>query len=543
MECYKVILVDDEEDIRQGIIRRIRWEELGFVVIGQAENGIEALEMIEKTSPDLVISDIKMPFMDGIQLATEIHERFPAIKMIILSGFDDFEYAQEALKLGVLRYILKPINALEMCTLLREIKVILDEEILSKRNLNDLRCIYKKTLPLLKERFLNQWIEEEIPLEFIKENIMELGLKLYQDPLVIIIIRPDEIYKRKIINSSIGNKHLLKLAIFNICEEISLQNDFGMLFERKEEFIVIAELRKNEQPKSSSYLFKKLEQMRIMINKYLHTTITIGVGSLCTDYTLLYKSYLGARSALDYTITVGNNKIIYIDDIEPSHSHEHWIEEVYEHTLITLIKLGQEKKIGQAVDKILNRLEGECLALREYQIYILGILSTIMKLGHNMKLDMNIFFPKDTNLLEVLSRFYTKDQVQNWLTQICISMAQDINKKHKKNKNELVHKAIEHIMTHYSDEELNAEQLCQHLHVSPNYFSALFKKEMGITFSTYLTQVRIEKAKELLKTTNIKASEIGHAVGYSEGHYFSYVFKKVTGCAPTDYRNGKISSY
>lgn len=540
MNLYKVILVDDEEEIRKGIIRKIRWEELGFLIVGEAENGLEALEVIEKTSPDLVISDIKMPFMDGIKLTSEIHERFPTIKVIILSGFDDFEYAREALRLGVIRYILKPINSIEMNTLLREIKVVLDEEILSKRNLDALQLTYKKTLPLLKERFLNHWIEGYVKLEDIQENLRELGFRMYQDPLVIVIIRPDEIYKKEILSSSIQNKNLLKLAIFNICEEITLEEELGVLFARREEFILLVQLGKGELPKSSSYLFKRLEQMRIMVNKYLNTTVTIGVGSLCTDYTVLYKSYAAAASALDYTITVGNNKIIYIDDIEPINSPEALMEEVDEHTLMTLIKLGQEKNIGQAVEKILSTLEGECLALREYQIYIVGILASIMKLGYNMKVDMNALLPKDTNLLEVLSRLYTKEEVKQWLTQLCSSMAKSINMTRKKNKNELVEKAVAYILVHYGDEQLNAEKLCKYLHISTNYFSVLFKKEMGITFSAYLTQIRIEKAKELLQTTDKKASDIGYTVGYTEGHYFSYVFKKVTGYAPTEYRNGKI---
>ncbi len=540
MNLYKVILVDDEEEIRKGIIRKIRWEELGFLIVGEAENGLKALEVIEKTSPDLVISDIKMPFMDGIKLTSEIHERFPTIKVIILSGFDDFEYAREALRLGVIRYILKPINSIEMNTLLREIKVVLDEEILSKRNLDALQLTYKKTLPLLKERFLNHWIEGYVKLEDIQQNLRELGFRMYQDPLVIVIIRPDEIYKKEILSSSIQNKNLLKLAIFNICEEITLEEELGVLFARREEFILLVQLGEGELPKSSSYLFKRLEQMRIMINKYLNTTVTIGVGSLCTDYTVLYKSYAAAASALDYTITVGNNKIIYIDDIEPINSPEALMEEVDEHTLMTLIKLGQEKNIGQAVEKILSTLEGECLALREYQIYIVGILASIMKLGYNMKVDMNALLPKDTNLLEVLSRLYTKEEVKQWLTQLCSSMAKSINMTRKKNKNELVEKAVAYILVHYGDEQLNAEKLCKYLHISTNYFSVLFKKEMGITFSAYLTQIRIEKAKELLQTTDKKASDIGYTVGYTEGHYFSYVFKKVTGYAPTEYRNGKI---
>ena len=540
MELYKVILVDDEEEIRKGIIRRIKWEDLGFTIVGEAENGLEALEVVERTSPDLVIADIKMPFMDGMALTKELHERFPTIKVIILSGFDDFEYAREALKLSVMRYILKPINAMEINTLLREIKVILDEEILSKTNLHSLKSIYKKSLPLLKERFLNQWIEAYVDPEDIKHNLYELGIKINGEALVTAVIYPDELYKKEIRHASIKNKDILKLAIFNICEEIISKEELGILFQRREALILIIPLRNGEKPKSSSRLFRGLEQIRQAIKKYLNTSLTIGVGNICIDFTHLHKSYEAAISALDYRITMGSNKIIYIDDIEPTPCNTTLLEAYDEHAFLTMIKLGQESRIPVTIEKMLAQLEEECMTLREYQLYIVGLLASIIKLGSSMKVDWQGLLPPDTNFLEALSKLGTKEEMRQWLTQFCLTMAKQINTTRKASKNELIEKAVAYIHSHYHKESLNAESVCNQLHISTHYFSALFKKEMGITFSTYLTQVRIEKAKILLQTTTQKAAEIGCAVGYPEGHYFSFVFKKITGYAPTEYRNGKI---
>lgn len=540
MELYKVILVDDEEEIRKGIIRRVKWEELGFTIVGEAENGLEALEVVEKTLPDLVIADIKMPFMDGMTLTKELHERFPTIKVIILSGFDDFEYAREALKLGVMRYILKPINGMEMNTLLREIKVILDEEILSKTNLHSLKNIYKKSLPLLKERFLSGWVEAHIALEDIQHNLYELNLEINSESLVAVVIHPDELHKREIKHALIKNKNILKLALFNICEEITAKEELGILFPRREDLILIVPLRKGENPKSSSRLFRGLEQIRQSIKKYLNTAITIGVGNICSDPTYLYKSYEAAVSALDYRITMGSNKIIYIDDIEPTSCTTTLLEAYDEHDFLTLIKLGQENHIPIAIDKMFSQLEGEYMTLREYQLHMVGLLANIIKLGGSMKVDWQDLLPPDTNFLEALSRLCTKEEMRQWLTQFCLSIAKQINTTRKASKNELIEKALSYIHSHYHEESLNAESVCNELHISTHYFSALFKKEMDITFSTYLTQIRIEKAKVLLQTTTQKASEIGCAVGYPEGHYFSFVFKKITGYAPTEYRNGKI---
>ncbi|MGL4738749.1 MAG: response regulator [Cellulosilyticaceae bacterium] len=539
MRQYKILLVDDEEEIRRGIIRRIKWQELGFEVVGEAENGVEALDQIERYTPDVVVTDIKMPFMDGIRLAENIHDRYPTTKVIILSGFDDFEYAREALKLGVMRYILKPINSYEMHELLREVKAKLDDEIASKQNVDLLRQNYKKSLPLLKERFLNRWIEEYIPLEEIKTSLDELGLVLNSEALGVVSVRRDEYAKEEDV-SAIKNESLLKLALFNICEEITREEQLGVFFMGKLEMILITPLGEGEYPKSSMRLYRGLEQMRRAASKYLGTTVTIGIGNRCTDWRMLYKSYAAAVGALAYSITVGKNKLIYIEDVEPESGSGLLVEEEEERVLLTAIKVGRTDEVIQVIDQMLGRLEGNRVSLRDYQIYIVGIFASMMRLGHSMEVDMGKILPQEMNFFGMLSKLHTKEAISGWLTQVCLGMVEVLGTKRATCKNELIEQALAYIHTHYMEEDISAEVVCQTLHISTTYFSALFKKEMQTTFSTYLTQVRIERAKELLRTTDKKAIEIGSSVGYPEGHYFSYVFKKTTGIAPTEYRHGKV---
>lgn len=540
MALYKILLVDDEEEIRKSIIKRIKWEELGFDVVGEAENGIEALDIIDKTMPDIVMTDIKMPFMDGIKLAENIKYRFPTTKVIVLSGFDDFEYAQEAMKLGVMRYILKPINALEMSDLLRELKHLLDDEVLSRNNLESLKLNYKKSLPLVKERFLNHWIEDYVSNEMIEENIQALNLGVGDGDLGIAIIRPDDLIKKDEDIHLLKNKNLLKVAIFNICEEIVKGHQLGILFMKMNEMVLIMPLEKGELSKASNRIFNGLGQIKATVEKYLMTTVTIGVGNVCTDKSLLYKAYLSATAALDYTITLGNNKVIYIEDIEPEHPNDITFEEIEERSLLTAIKVGEKEQIKATIHSALGKLDGAQLTLRDYQVYIMEIISILMRLVRSMELDSNAIFPGEGNFFSIMSKLRTKEEIKEWLTDVSLKIGEVLSLKHSSSKNDLIEKAKEYIQTHYADEELNADKLCNYLHISTNYFSTLFKKETKLTFTNYLTQIRIEKAKKLLRTTDMKAFDIGNKVGYTEGHYFSYVFKKATGIAPTEYRNGKI---
>lgn len=536
MSAYKILVVDDEEEIRKGIIKRIKWEELGFWVVGEAGNGIEALDLIDKTSPDLVLTDIKMPFMDGIKLAENIRDRFPTTKVVILSGFDDFEYAQVAIKLGVLRYILKPINASEMKSALIEIKKGLDEEIASKNDLERLKVNYEKNLPLLRERFFNQWIEDYIEKKVVEENIQSLKIDLPSKDLMVAVIRPDYLIQKELGSNDMKNKNLLKLAIFNMCEEIIELKKLGIVFMRMNELVVIATVVRAE---NQNIILQTLEEIRMRVEKYLSTTITIGVGTVCIDKSFLYKSYLSAVSAFEYSVLINHNRVIYIGDIEPNNQVDILLEEKDERALLAAIKVGNEAEISQIIEMLLSRIDGSKVSLKNYQLYIIEILSSILKLARMMEIELSLVLSNEDNFLMAISRFKTKKEIKKWLEELANSLSRQLSSRRDNSKNELIEKAKEYIQNYYGQEELNEDKVCQYLHISTNYFSTLFKKEMKLTFTSYLTRVRIERAKELLRHTQMKNFEIGQKVGYGEPHYFSYVFKKITGISPTEYRNGK----
>ena len=167
MDLYRIILVDDEEEVRQSIIRKINWTEAGFQVVGDAENGEDAMEKVEALEPDLILTDIRMPYMDGLTLAEKVRQKYPSVKIVIFSGYDDFEYAKQAIKLNVTEYILKPVNVEELTAILKRIKSNLDEEIEQKRNVSLLRENYIKSLPILREQFINELISYPVPEETV----------------------------------------------------------------------------------------------------------------------------------------------------------------------------------------------------------------------------------------------------------------------------------------------------------------------------------------------------------------------------------------
>ena len=178
MDLYRIILVDDEEEVRKSIIRKIDWQIVGFTVVGDAENGEDALEKIENLEPDVVLTDIRMPYMDGLTLAEKIRQKYPSMKIVIFSGYDDFEYAKRAIKLNVTEYILKPVNVEELTAILRKIQASLDEEIEQKRDVSLLRENYKRSLPILREQFLKDLVSRQMDEKTVEEKLEQYDIPL-----------------------------------------------------------------------------------------------------------------------------------------------------------------------------------------------------------------------------------------------------------------------------------------------------------------------------------------------------------------------------
>ena len=313
-EHYKILLVDDEEEVRKSIIKKINWEEEGFLVVGDAENGVEALEKIENLNPDLVFTDIRMPYMDGLELIKEINNRYPLIKSIIFSGFDDFDYAKEAIKMGVIEYVLKPVSAIELTEILRKVHKTLDDELSKKRDIEKLRSSYQASIPILREQFLNGLIHGNISKEEIAYALSEYEINLEgASKYIVATVHIDDM------DSAIVAKELIPISVkVNLRENLEnkLQAEIFSMYSESS-ITVIAGL---PDKMSKNYIMSILSEAIKDTGRVIGVDLTIGLGIIVEDITRLHRSYTLAKEALGYRGIVGTGEVIYIKDMQPVES-------------------------------------------------------------------------------------------------------------------------------------------------------------------------------------------------------------------------------
>ena len=531
----KILLVDDEEQVRKIIAKKIMWEKLGYELIGNVGNGREALELIEVNEPDVVLTDIRMPFMDGLELASRLKEEYPDIKVIIFSGFDEFEYAKQALKYNVIEYIRKPVNIEEMTEILRKVRQSIVDDILKKRNIEKLREAYMKGLPVIKERFLTDLIHGKLKSRAEiqqKMSLYQIPLAFQEGYLVTTLMLTDKKIDRTNAIEGIDQEEMQYFSVKQYLEEM-LQNQYDNIFLRTTSgWSVILGIRKGERGRKVVML---LNNFCRSCKKLLDIEITAGVGSVVSDIMEIESSYQESKEALGYYRIMGKGKAIYIQDVEPGQNESLLSEEKLEDQLMVSIKFGSEEKVCQCIDEIVDQAEGKKIHDNQVMIYYISLVINLMKFAE--KCDVHTGDGEDISrdYIEQIFQIKSADRMKEWMKEICLNIQKEIGREREDATLKLINQAKAFIEMHYQEPSLSVEMICQELHISPAYFSTIFKKEVGESYVSYLTDLRLKKALELLKDTTDKTYVIAEKVGYSEPNYFSYVFKKKFGVAPSKY--------
>ncbi|MCR5402271.1 MAG: response regulator [Butyrivibrio sp.] len=531
MNRYKVMLVDDEEDVAQAIMKKMDWESMGFENPRYAHNGLEALELAEEQTPDIVMTDIQMPYMDGMELSRNLKKLYPNIRIIFFSGYDEFEYAKEAIRLEAEEYILKPIDADELKSVFARVHEALDRDIDEKLNVEKLRNYYMDSLPLLQEDFFSSLVEGRIEENKIDKYLYDYQIELTGPFYAVLIVH---ISKSNIPEGM--NPVLLSVSVRKLLEE-RMDKKWGChFFSYQGSTVMIAQLQAR---KDSSELTDACDRMCRLAESICKASVTIGIGSIVDNLVDLDDSYRGARDAVSYRVLYGHTKAINISEIVPSDYDVAVADQTDTLTdIFKKVKMSDAESVEAAAGKYIESNLEQQASIQNYRFFVMELVSELYKFARNNQLDLSEIFDMSNDVYATVQQMEQKE-LTVWFKKVCVRIHELISHKRSDNTRSFVSKAQDYVADHYGDQDLSVDFICSFLGVSSAYFSTVFKKETGKTFVSYLTDYRMEIAEKLLLETDEKTYIIAEKVGYTDPNYFSYVFKKQFGVSPSKYKSGK----
>lgn len=538
MNEIKVFLVEDEMVIRRGIKNSIDWEKEGYIFCGEASDGELAYPMIIKEKPDILITDIRMPFMDGLELCKLVKKELPNIKILILSGYDEFDYAKEAIRLGVTEYLLKPISSGKLLEALNGVS----ESIRREKEDKDLVRKYMEEMRENTEHEKQKFFEQMIAGNLSMADALETGKK-YEMNL------SAGMYNLLLFRFTLGEENrksgeLLGEAEYAI-EKLTERLEYVFEFQRGVEGWAFLLMADNEEQMSERVkeLLKDLEE--IMKN---YSTIAYfgGIGQPVARLRELEESFREAERALAARFTMELNRIISVEDIRMAQNVD-TLDDIeitsfgeIEKTRTMLEKFlnnGAEDEIDEFVDVYINELPEESLKsvlMRQY--IIMDAYIVMMSFCEKIEGIEGEMQAQSEELKNSMKTIQTLEEIKNYIRMLLKKIIGVRDTISGRRYSDIIEIAKDQIRKTYMSDEISLNTIAAEVGMSPSYFSSIFSKEMGKTFVEYLTEIRMDRAKELLMCSSMKTSEIGYEVGYKDPHYFSYIFKKTQNCTPKEFR-------
>lgn len=520
---YTIVIADDEIELRGAIIRNIDWEGIGFRVVGEAENGIEALELVEKMEPDLLLTDIRMPYLSGIELAREIREVRPATQIAFLSGFDDFTYAQQAIQYNIISYMLKPITMAELTEELVKIREKIDSlfrEFDSKQK--EWSGISEFVIPLLVDKFRKEAGEQE---ERLLEKAVSCGLLQNGQNRFRYVVMTTSVRTEKGGNCTHpAHVHSVDIILRKYMKYFSFYSQGRVVS------LLIATAASFEK-----YLHIIVEEITQSVERILQLKVAVGVSRMVERLSSCHEAYADAVHALNYAR--GGDGVHYIADEERVGSLD--MEGVLNHIteIEKLIRSGSEEELQAYLREMFKALEAEKASRVKVNFLLIQLLTAVYRIIYAVAGSEDRQKAQDYELLQKMSFFDGMiSEERDKFIDFCMGAREMISAQRKKSSEVMCDRTLHIIETQYQNPELSLVSASNEVNVSPNYLSALIKKDTGKTFVDLLTRKRIEKARELLLCTSMKIREITEKCGYRDQHYFSYCFKKYYGISPNALR-------
>jgi two-component system response regulator YesN len=534
---FKVVIIDDEALVRVGLKSIIDWNEQGCELIGEASNGQAGYDLIISNKPDIVITDIKMPVMDGLKMIKSLTEQNIRPKFIILSSYDDFNLARQAMKYGVEEYLIKlELEPDAFIGILNRIKERIINDYKKRNEEYKLEKHIRAGKYAMREEVMKKIIGKAlVDRSDIKAELEEIQIKLSEDNISCLVIKIKDCGKLESYEEA--DLNLLECSILNILDEIA--NDFFISYSFKlniKEYAVVFSESSNEE---NSDMNRKIEDMTqrlvLMLKQYFNIDVVIGVSGVNVGLEGIGKAYFQSTKALQQSFYNGDKKVIYysrlsLDQNIKKNSNIHELGD----NLLKYIEIKDIEAIEVTFENIVDLLTKEKLTKDSAYDICAKIAYLIMTVVEKDEKSIKEIFGDDKSIFEKIVKLESIQDIILWLRRLKQSLCSFLMSKDNNCNNKIISQAKRYIIENLS-KQISLQEAANILNMSSGYLSTIFKQTTGVSFIDYVTEARIDEAKRLLKESNLKIYQIAQMTGYENAYYFSKVFKKITGMTPKEF--------
>lgn len=524
----KVMIVDDEELARKMLAASIDWSAFHMELAAEAVSGLDALSLMEEQVPDILFTDIKMPYMDGMELCRLVTKRYPHIKIVILTAFKDFEYAHECIRLGVSHFLLKPIDR----TALKQTVLELYEQIESEKKqwleFDHIKQMLEKNYAFIRESFLVEFCENSALPEAAGKQMSFYYPDGVPEYIQVTLLASHsthiaDLSEEEHILQDMKNREFIKNYLRNM-------PDIEVLADSKHHLMLFS---------YSAYIQMEplCEQIQRSIRQTLGYDILFGIGNSYCDFYRMADSYSEALEALKFSLCTQRSIIIYQNDLHVQASAWHPPQTLIE-DIKFYIKAGMTDTVQKQLSELYQNDAGNVLSLEHARILSMTLLASAANVANDIGLSVSDLSSANGDSYIHILLEPTCQGLKEQTTSFLVRLTREIEACRVNKSNTVLWEIIQYIQKEVANPKLSLGYVADAFHMNDSYLSRIFKKELGFNFSKYLNRLRMERAIELLNTTDLKAYQIAEAVGIPDAYYFSNCFKKYTGQSVRDYRKG-----
>ncbi|KAA8786943.1 two-component system response regulator YesN [Paenibacillus sp. 4624] len=529
-----LMIVEDEIRIMNSLVNNIPWNEYDIEVVAAAENGLEALSLIERKKPDIVLLDIEMPEMDGLTLAKLVRELEPQIKLVVLSGHDDFHYAQAAVGLGVMKYLLKPAGDQEIMDAVLQAAGEIRKELMEKHSMLELKRKWQDRLPQLQDDFYRNWMMDRYAEWELQKHMQELNLSLNVFSTFVVAVCEIDPLSEQDVRFTSSDQSLLQFSLECITSEC-LRDEDCRVFTDADGATILLFVGKPEESEQEVIQRINVNVARLLniVKECLKITASAGLGTFGSwDHVSL--SYRQARRAIQERAIYGNDMFIPYLDVASSRQPVQFDSD-FEKQLEIAVHTDDSLEVIRLIENYFEQLYAYDVSTQRVYEHLLYLSSLFTRIIQSRGWSMQQVLQEDYSAFLAFGSLLSKDQIVTWAKRVASRIILYREKERKHSSHELVKKMLDTVELMLGKEELTLHTLAERLYVNPSYLSRLFKKEEGKSFSEYVLKRSMEYAKELL-LNGVKVYDAAEAAGYRDVSYFAKVFRKYWGVAPSEFK-------